>query len=101
MTWDDIKRELTEERGRQCEFCSEPAVDAHHAIVSTQKRSRKLLNVPQNLVLVCRACHVDSKDAMRQAWRLLVERYGREVMVDWLDGLDLLVKPRVEYLDDD
>ena len=101
MTWDDIKRELVQERTKTCEFCGAVAVDAHHAIISTQKRSRKILNDPRNLVLVCRACHVNSEDAIRQAWGLLCERYGRDVMVEWVEGLDLLVKPRVEWLDAD
>lgn len=101
MTWRELTDELIEERGHECEFCDEPAVDAHHCIVYRNTKHKKLLDVKYNLVLVCRKHHVQSQDAMRQAWGLLTARYTREVMVAWVEGLDLLVKPRIEWLEEE
>lgn len=45
--------------------------------------------------------HDNKRKGIRLAWALLVERYGRDVMVAWVEGLDLLVKPRVAWLEDE
>ena len=99
-SWNEIKEDIIAERGSGCEFCGQPGWDAHHALVTRQKRNRAQLDTKYNIVVVCREHHIHSQDAMRQAWGLLVARYGRDVMVDWVEGLDLLVKPRIAWLED-
>ena len=99
MTWKQLIQQIIAERGLFCEFCDELADDLHHGIVYRNTKFKKLLDVKYNLILVCRAHHIHSQDAIRQAWALLCARYSRTVMVAWVEGLDLLVVPRVEWLD--
>ena len=105
MTWNDIKRELEYERGHFCENCgvSHPLDPAHHGVIWRLKGANNILDVKFNLLILCMSCHKwfhdHKQDGIRQAWALLVERYGRQAMVDWLEGLDLLVKPRIEWLE--
>ena len=101
MNWTELAESIIAERGNKCEFCEQPAWDLHHALVYRNTKQKKILDVKYNMILVCRKHHVHSPDAIRQAWALLVERYGRDAMVEWVEGLDLLVVPRVEWLDAD
>lgn len=101
MNWADLCIQVILERGTKCEYCDNEADDLHHALITRQKKSRKLLDCKYNTILVCREHHVHSKEAMRQAWGLLTARYGYDVMCEWIESLDLIVKPRIPWLNDE
>ena len=101
MNWQDLCIQVILERGTTCEYCDNEADDLHHALVYRSAKNKKLLDTRFNVVLTCRRHHVHSKEAIRQAWKLLCARYGRQVMCDWLEGLELLVKPRIPWLEDE
>ncbi len=106
MTWADITQQVIAERGQECEKCavSGPLDPPHHGVIWRLKGANKILNVKYNLLLLCQKCHKwfhDNKhEGIRLAWSMLVERYGYKVMCDWLAGLDLKIKPRLEWLED-
>ena len=101
MTWRELTDALIAERGHGCEFCSEHAVDAHHALIYRNRKHKKLIDDKRNIVLVCRVHHVHSKVMKRWCWTLLCRRYGYETMCAWIENLPVLIKPRVEWLDGD
>lgn len=96
--WQRVCREVFDERGPLCELCGALSRDAHHALIGRMK-SKPELDCKENTLLVCRGCHEDSDEAKRLAWQLLCDRYGREHMVAWLDGLSLIEKPRLEWME--
>ena len=100
--WNELKKDLFENRP-VCKLCKvKPAVHLHHCIVSKgQARNRKFhkhLNVIENALEVCSDCHVgaDAYNVRLMAWQIQCQRYGRERINDWYDNLPFKVKEAYE-----
>jgi hypothetical protein len=88
--------ELRQKRGRLCEWCHKrEGTQRHHALLRRDKRKPEL-DHEFNLIFVCPYCHmtgeVDSKDARKLFWVMLVNRYTEFAMLDWLYSLPLKIK---------
>jgi len=99
--WQKTCEEIYKERGDKCELCGTPRdIDApHHAIIRRAKKFRQYLDVKYNLILVCRSHHEHSDADRRRAWKMNCERYGREVMIAWLNGVPMKIKPNIEWME--
>lgn len=92
-----LRDQLIQERGRKCEYCgnTQGVFDADHACLPkcTYRKKMKALDEPYNLILLCRECHARKDSGYRQwAWETNAARYGRDVMQEWKNSLDLKVK---------
>lgn len=91
-----MKRTLLKERGALCARCRlRPATDLHHALIGRMKGHPEL-DVKENAELICKKCHQSpgGYKAREQFWAKQCSRYGEKHMREWLDSLDLKVKPR-------
>lgn len=104
MTWTKLTAALIEERGHGCEYCGNAHIDPpHHAVIFRIRKKRDIVDVPKNVLLLCPSCHRESHAQVRlykrRAWSRLCERYGRNMMIFWLDNLPLKVKPLLSELE--
>jgi hypothetical protein len=92
--------DLIELRGYMCEICEERhGTQRHHALVRRDYRFREL-DVLINYQLVCEVCNTetceaDSKDNRLNFYLLQCDRYGKNVVDDWYDGLPFKHKERI------
>ena len=100
MNWNELCKQIADERGRNCEICGKQAHDFHHAVMG-RRRKAKFLDNKHNILVVCRDCHAHSDDAKKVAWKILCDRYGRTEQIAWLESVPLLVKPLVSWLERD
>ena len=104
MTWRELTDALTAERGHGCEKCGSSHIDPpHHSLILRNKKKKKILDVPENMILLCPSCHRQAhtytRDWRRWAWARQCDRFTREYMVSWLDALPLKVKPLLSELE--
>ena len=94
-----VRRQVADERGEVCVFCGIQASDLHHAIIGHKKSLDKKLFVKYNLVPSCNDCNArkregDNRYHHHYFWLEHCQRYGEEIMISWLDGVnDGLVIP--------
>ena len=95
--------ELAELRGYKCEVryngkdCERRGTQRHHGLIRTGKG---FLDVLINYQLVCMTCHTDtgradSKENHVYFYTLQCDRYGKEVVDNWIGGLPFKVRPDV------
>jgi len=105
MTWREVCLDVIWERGAYCEVCGSPEIDnPHHAVIFRIAKFKKWLDVKFNLVILCRTCHAQAHSEVRhwrrKCWEILCRRYGREVMISWMNSLPLKVIPLTSELED-
>ena len=96
---------LMNERGTMfCECCGvAPAEEAHHMLYRKDNRTKgakALLDLPYNLMLVCKDCHAGpakTHENKVRFWNVQCKRYGREVMLQWHMDLPYKIKEREYY----
>jgi len=107
-TWQILKQELLEKRGGFCECgCGKQGHDAHHAFIHHIKRKGKTkykeLNDPRNLIIVNHDEHINRKFDTRawriKFWKIQVNRYGEDSMMEWLNSLPEKIKPRMDFIE--
>jgi len=102
ITQSVIDRLYREQKGT-CQFChrSIPPYHCHHAVYGRDKRFSKFLDMPENLVLTCPACHVQhgmlSNLFMRSCiWNEKIDR-GYD-MKKWHDSIPMRAKDHFDYV---
>ena len=98
--WSDARTCAVAERGEQCENCgSRVKIEAHHMFFPARRGKKKMpeVDVAENLMLVCKACHPMMKGYDKRCWYwdVQVRRYGEERMRAWYDGVPLMHKERL------
>jgi len=98
-------RRLIKERGAICEVkgCSNLAVEAHHCLYHRRRGKHPVpeLDMDENLQLVCLQCHrvtgrANGFENRVDFWKRQCERFGREHMIEWNQGLPIKVKEHYE-----
>jgi len=97
--------ELAEMRGYVCEICNKRrGTQRHHGLVRRNKRYKKQLDVLINYQLACHTCHTetceaDSKENHINFYRIQCNRYGKEVVDNWIKSLPYKIPPDVQRAD--
>jgi putative heme degradation protein len=84
-----------------CFFCGErKSTDAHHGVITAEKKFSKWLNVMENLVGSCHQCNIYDKGHLENYnTRKTVYEYKVSLgynMAAWIAGLPFKVKERFE-----
>jgi hypothetical protein len=98
FNWEDVRESIRKDRGIYCERCGmAPWTELHHCLFHRMKNHKELDSI-FNLMGVCSDCHpyCNSFETRRKFWRSQCNLYGHETMVEWYDGLNLLVKESFE-----
>lgn len=99
-----IDRLLAEQRGK-CANCWRPVppMEVHHACYTRDRQFGKWLDMPENLVLLCRKCHQDNHGYLTRWFKRLCfwsdkidASYDMEA---WHDSIPMREKDRFVYLD--
>ena len=91
-----LRFELTEERGFHCEYTGKrlAGFHLHHGIIGDKVRLKEVLFCKENLFIVdpdINTSRVLDNQKQREAfWILNCERYGSEIMDNWLERVNLL-----------
>ena len=93
---DEERINLFQRRGWLCENCRKNrATDLHHCLFRRMKRYPEL-NHEINFECLCHECHLqgygDTLDHRRVFYTRQVNRYGYDVVMEWLDGLPFKIK---------
>jgi len=82
-----------------CMSCGRAGDDWHHAVYRRMK-SVPQLNEPENLLLLCKACHAEFHETGYSgrclAWLMKCQEFGLEHMTRWHDELPMKTKERFE-----
>jgi len=82
-----------------CAICGRQAVDAHHCLYGRNKGIPEL-NVVENLLPLCRACHAElhaeGYEGRCRAWKMKCEEFGHDYMVNWHERLPMIAKENFE-----
>ena len=102
ITQSVIDRLYREQKG-VCQFCHRPIppYHVHHAIYTRDKRFSKFLDMPENLVLTCPACHAQHGKLSNLFTRLWLwsEKIDRGYdMESWHNSIPMRVKDRFDYV---
>lgn len=95
----DVRLSIEKKRGSFCECCGAEnlPLEGHHMILHRMKGHTEL-DCEENIMLVCQPCHqsgvVNSWESRVSFWDTQVSRGYK--MKEWLDGLNLKIKPRFE-----
>ena len=104
-SWNDIGAELIGYFRMDCQYCScnrpgktpNKSTQGAHALVYkrvyNKRRKHKYINVRENFMPCCDQCQKFSEtyEGRKHAWRILCDWYGRKLIKDWYDGLNLRV----------
>ena len=97
--------ELAELRHYKCEAkgnnCVNHGTQRHHGLIRRSKRFVKQLDVLINYQLVCYVCHVetgyaDSEENHINFYQRQCDRYGKQLVDDWVDSLGFKIAPDVQ-----
>lgn len=100
--WERAKRKALKEGRLYCEVrgCTNRATQAHHAIVKRDRRFSHDVDHLYNVQMVCWKCHMggltDTLPNFERALKASVARYGRDNMIDWLEGFSPKKRPSTE-----
>lgn len=88
-------------RGNKCECgCGKQAHDAHHCFIPNLARLDT--NDERNIMLVNHDEHISRKFDNRRwklyFWNIQVERYGKDVMQEWVDSIPAKFRYRLDFL---
>ncbi len=102
ITQSIIDRLYCEQKGT-CQFCHRPIppYHVHHAVYSRDKRFSKFLDMPENLVLTCPACHAQHGMLSNMFTRMRVWSDKIDLgysMQEWHDSIPMLIKDRFIYI---
>ena len=100
----NLKQKIIDERGPLCESGSgKVGHDLHHCLIPRQKRYRAWLDVPENLMLANHQDHIrgdfDTWQWRCKFWAMQCKRYGRAHMLEWIGGLPVKLKNRIDFID--
>ena len=105
-TWNDIVKDLIVDQGLDCAYCLEnrpgkitnKSTQGAHALVYkrvyNKRKKHKDINVRMNFLPCCDDCAKFSETYRGRcyAWQVLCSWYGRKIIEDWHDGMELKVK---------
>jgi len=98
-----IDRLYREQKGT-CQFCHRPIppYHVHHAVYSRDKRFSKFLDMPENLVLTCPACHAQHGKLSNIFMRCCVWSWKIDHNYDmkkWHENIPMFIKDNFIYID--
>jgi hypothetical protein len=96
--WKTLRITVANDRGGWCEKCGcAPWEELHHCLVHKMKAHPELDSI-YNLMAVCKDCHpyCNGFETRQKFWKSQCVLYGKDVMREWLDGLNLKVPPIFE-----
>ena len=84
----------------KCDFCGGKAEDVHHCLIP-KNYHRQGTNIKEceeifNLAVLCKKCH-KYKTGYKwrlKFWKIQCSRFRTRIMVDWLDRVPLVEKPK-------
>jgi hypothetical protein len=82
-----------------CFRCHGKAEEIHHCIYHRQKKFMKWLDMPENLIMLCRKCHNDKGYVGSYFFRWMVYCKKVEIgypMKEWHDSIPMLIKDNFE-----
>jgi hypothetical protein len=93
-----LKEELLERYHGVCEHCGQAAgTDINHCLFHQFKGCPNELHTVYNCTLSCRTCNEtkgNSRDERERIWAKRCGEFGRQVMLDWWESVELLIKDR-------
>jgi len=109
LGWNQHKKEQEWIRGYECECwyenengkivkCKNNYQDAHHCFIKREKNKKRLLDVPENMQLVCKHCHenrVNTGINKEKHMEMQRKRYDMEV---WWNKLDDIMRLNNVYI---